>query len=159
MAELAFENETARIAIERNVVVAAWFQEPRVPLELREMERAGKKVSSKYKGKSALFNVILSGKPSFSEEVRNEVNRITSDDTLFTAATAHVILVEGFVGSAVRAFLATALVISRTKTPNKTFNEIDLAAKWVKERLEAEKMDGWTEADLVTFVKYTTARK
>lgn len=155
MAELAFENETARIAIERNVVVAAWFTEPRVPLELREMERAGKKVSSKYKGKSALFNVILSGKPSFSEEVRSEVNRITSDDTLFTAATAHVILVEGFVGSAVRAFLATALVVSRTKTPNRTFNDVDLAAKWVKERLDAVKTDGWTEADLVTFVRYT----
>ncbi len=130
-----------------------------MPLELREMERAGKKVSSKYKGKSALFNVIISGKPSFSEEVRNEVNRITSDDTLFSAASAHVILVEGFIGSAVRAFLATALVVSRTKTPNKTFNDVDLAAKWVKERLEASNTETWAEADLVAFVKYTTARK
>jgi phage baseplate assembly protein W len=38
MAEIFFENETARIAIERNVVVAAWFQEPRVPLELVKAE-------------------------------------------------------------------------------------------------------------------------
>ncbi len=159
MAEIFFENETARIAIERNVVVAAWFQEPRVPLELREMERAGKKVSAKNKGTSALFNVIISGKPSFSEEVRNEVNRITADETLFTAATAHVILVEGFIGSAVRAFLATALVVSRTKTPNKTFGDLETAAKWVKERLDAVKTEGWTEGDLVAFVSYTIGRK
>ena len=155
MAEVFFENETARISIERNVVVAAWFTEPREPKELREMERAGKKVSSKYKGASALFNVIVSGKPSFSEEVRNEVNRITSDDTLFAAATAHVILVEGFIGSAVRAFLATALVISRTKTPNKTFGDAPSAVKWVKERLDAAKSDAWSEDDLKTFVDYS----
>ena len=143
-----FENETARISVDRNVVVAAWFQEPRVPKELREMERAGKKVSSKYKD-GALFNVIISGKPSFSEEVRNEVNRITSDDTLFTAATAHVILVEGFIGSAVRAFLATALMVSRTKTPNKTFGDVASAVKWVQGRCE-----GWTEGDLATLVDH-----
>jgi hypothetical protein len=159
LAELFFENETARIAIERNVVVAVWMQEPRVPAELREMERAGKKAALRYKGQSALFNVIISGRPSFSEEVRTEVNRITSDDTLFTAATAHVILVEGFVGSAVRAFLATALVVSRTKTPNKTFGDVSLAAKWVNERLDAVKVDGWNEADLVTFVNFTIGKK
>ena len=153
MAELAFENDTARIAIDRNVVVAAWFQEPRVPKELREMERAGKKVSSKYKNAGALFNVIISGKPSFSEEVRNEVNRITSDDTLFTAATAHVILVEGFIGSAVRAFLATALVVSRTKTPNKTFGDVASSVRWVKERLEAT-TETWTEGDLAALVDH-----
>ncbi len=159
MSELAFENETARIAIERNVVVAVWLQEPRVPAELREMERAGKKAALRHKGQSALFNVIISGRPSFSEEVRGEVNRITSDDTLFTAATAHVILVEGFVGSAVRAFLTTALVVSRTKTPNKTFGDVGVAAKWVNERLTAAKVDGWNEADLVTFVNFTIGRK
>jgi hypothetical protein len=152
MAETVFENETARISVDRNVVVAAWFQEPRVSKELREMERAGKKVSSKYKNAAALFNVIISGKPSFSEEVRNEVTRITSDDTLFTAATAHVILVEGFIGSAVRAFLATALVVSRTKTPNKTFGDLPASVKWVKERLDASSTEAWSEGDLAAFV-------
>jgi hypothetical protein len=155
MAEVFFENETARISIERNVVVAAWLQEPREPKELREMERAGKKAASKYKDATALFNVIISGRPSFSEEVRSEVTRITSDDTIFAAATAHVILVEGFIGSAVRAFIATALVVSRTKTPNKTFGDIDAAVKWVKERLDVAKTEPWTEADLKTFVAYS----
>jgi hypothetical protein len=123
------------------------------------MERAGKKVSAAYKGGGVLFNVIISGKPSFSEEVRSEVNRITSDDTLYTAATAHVILVEGFIGSAVRAFLATALVVSRTKTPNKTFGDLPSAVKWVKERCDATKQGSpaesgmtWAEGDLAAFV-------
>lgn len=154
MAEVLFENETARISVDRNVVVAAWFQEPRGPKELREMERAGKKVSSKYKDGSVLFNVIISGKPSFSEEVRNEVNRITSDDTLFRAATAHVILIDGFIGSAVRAFLATALVVSRTKTPNKTFGDLPSAVKWAKERCDASKTQAWVEGDLAAFVDH-----
>ena len=98
--------------------------------------------------------MIISGKPSFSEEVRSEVNRITADDTLFSAATAHVILVEGFIGSAVRAFIATALVVSRTKTPNKTFGDVPSSAKWVKQRLDTTKTEPWAEGDLAAFVSH-----
>lgn len=154
---IAFENATARIAISRNVVTAIWFDAPRVKTELREMERAGKRVQAQYKQGSALFNVIVSGTPSFSQEVRDEVTRITADDTLFNLASAHVLLVDGLVGSAVRAFLSTALLLSRTKTPNKVFANVKTSAGWVCERLTAGS-ESWKVEDLVAFVEGTLAK-
>lgn len=151
---IAFENVTARIAHDRNVAVVVWFDAPRTALELLEMEKVGKKLLAQYKESTALFNVIVSGTPSFSEEVRKEVTRITADDTLFALASAHVLLVEGFVGSAVRAFVSTALVVSRTKTPNKVFADVDGAATWVKPKLDTGPVV-WTPGDLVGLVRRT----
>ncbi len=151
MATIAFENPTARIASDRNVAVAVWRDAPRAPLELREMERVGKRIAAQHGG-SALFNVIVGGTPSFSEEVRNEVTRITADETIFSLASAHVLLVDGLVGSAVRAFLSTALLLSRTKTPNKVFAGVEPATKWVRERLAGGSI-AWTEAELAALVR------
>lgn len=153
MAEtLAFENETARITHDRNVAVTVWFDAPRVKLELLEMEKVGRKISSQYKEATALFNVVVSGTPSFNDEVRREVTRISADDTLYALGSAHVLLVQGFVGSAVRAFLSTALTLSRTKTPNKVFGDLDGAASWVKGQLDKSPVV-WTPGDLVGLVR------
>jgi len=153
---IAFENATARIAVDRNVVAVCWRDAPRGPTELREMERAGKRLGTQYKNGTALFNVIVSGTPSFSEDVRNEVTRITSDDDLFSLANAHVLLVEGLVASAVRAFLSTALLLSRTKSPNRVFAEVDGAVGWVDERIRSGPVV-WTRGDLRAFVERTIA--
>ncbi len=149
---ITFENATVRMAVSRNVVVAVWFDAPRAATELREFERAGKKTSAQYGKDTALFNVIVSGKPSFSQEVRDEVTRITSNDTLFALASAHVLLVEGLVASAVRAFLSTALLLSRTSTPNKVFADVPSAAHWVNEKIVAGP-EQWTEPELVALVQ------
>jgi hypothetical protein len=154
METLAFENEVARITYDRNVAVTAWFDAPRAALELREMEKVGKKISAQYKESTALFNVIVSGTPSFNDEVRKEVTRISADDTLYALGSAHVLLVEGFVGSAVRAFLSTALTLARAKTPNKVFADVDGAATWVKGQLEKGPVV-WTPGDLVGLVRRT----
>ncbi len=147
MNKLAFENATVSIAVERNVAAVVWREAPQNTVELREMERAGKRIAAHYKKGSALFNIIVSGKPSFSQEVRDEVTRITSNDVIFNLASAHVLLVDGLVGSAVRAFLSTALLLSRSSTPNKVFGNLDTAAGWVKEKLEAGS-EPWTHAEL-----------
>jgi hypothetical protein len=154
---VAFENATARVAYDRNVAVTAWFDAPRVPLELREMEKMGRKLSSQYKDGTALFNVIVSGTPSFSEEVRKEVTRISADDTLYALGSAHVMLVEGFVASAVRAFMSTALMLSRTKTPNKVFANLDDAATWLKSQLDKGPVV-WTPGDLVALMRQTITK-
>ena len=151
---VTFENEIARIAHDRNVAVVVWFDAPRVKRELLEMEKVGKKIFAQYKESTALFNVIVSGTPSFSEEVRKEVMRITSDDTLFALASAHVLLLQGFVASAVRAFVSTALVLSRTTTPNKVFADVEGAAAWVMTRVEKGPVV-WTPGDLVGMVRRT----
>ncbi len=151
---LAFENEVARITYDRNVAATAWFDAPRTKLEILEMEKVGKKISAQYKDATALFNVIVSGTPSFNDEVRKEVTRISGDDTLYALGSAHVLLVQGFVGSAVRAFVSTALTLGRAKTPNKVFGDVDGAATWLKGQLDKGPVV-WTPGDLVGLVRRT----
>jgi hypothetical protein len=155
--KLEYDYATARIAYDRNVAVTVWFDAPRVKLELLEMEKVGRKISSQYKGTTVLFNVVVSGTPSFSEEVRKEVTRISADDTLYALGSAHVLLVEGFVASAVRAFMSTALTLSRTKTPNKVFANLDEAATWAKSQLDKGPVV-WMPGDLVALVRQTITK-
>lgn len=75
--EIVFENATARISAMRNVVVVCWADAPRTTVELREFEKAGKRVSAQHDRRAIFANVIVSGTPSFSQEVRDEVTRLT----------------------------------------------------------------------------------
>ncbi len=148
---LNFENRILRLGVERNVCVVCWRDAPTV-LELREMAKAGKRLALEHKKGSALFSVILGGTPSFPEDVREEVGVIVRDDSLFTLAAAHVILVTGLAGAAVRAFLSTAFLLSRPNTPNKVFADIKASAQWAHKQLETGSVI-WSEAELVDFVE------
>ena len=147
---LNFENEILRLGVERNVCVVAWRNAPTV-LELREMHKTGKRLQLEHKKGSALFSVILGGTPAFPQDVRDEVGVIVRDDHVFTLAAAHVILVTGLAGAAVRAFLSTAFLLSRPSTPNKVFADIATSVKWVHEKLEVGSVI-WSEAELLDLV-------
>lgn len=149
--EVLFENATARIAAARNVVVAAWADAPRTTVELREFEKAGKRVSTQFEKRAVFANVILSGTPSFSQEVRDEVTRLTRTP-MFHLGTAQIILVQGLAGVAVRAFLATSFILSRTKIPNKVFGDLDFGVDWLHGRL-CEGPVEWKRDAVYDFVK------
>lgn len=140
------EEGSLRITTERNVSVVAWRDAPTVK-QLRAFEREGHALEKRFPKRCGLFNVILSGKPDFSSEVRAETNRIGALGDMYTLATAHVILVEGLVGSAVRAFLATSMLVSKPPTPTKVFGDKDLAVAWVLGRI-AEAGEPWTSVQL-----------
>ncbi len=149
--EVVFENETARIAARENVLVVRWADAPRTTFELKEFEKAGRRVSGDFQKRAVFANVIVSGTPKFSQEVRDEVARLTSSP-MFHLGTAQIILVDGLAGVAVRAFLSTAFLISRTKAPNKVFGDLGYGVDWMHARLE----DGpvaWSRDDLAGFVK------
>ncbi len=154
--EVMFQNETARIAASRNVVVVAWADAPRTVVELREFEKAGKRVSAAFDKKAIFANVIISGTPSFSQEVRDEVTRMTRTP-MFHLGTAQIILVQGLAGVAVRAFLSTSFLLSRTKIPNKVFGDLDFGVDWLHGRL-CEGPADWKRDDLLAFVKRTIDR-
>ena len=153
---VAFENETARIATRDNVLVVRWADAPRTTVELKEFAKTGKLVADRF-GKRAVFaNVIVSGTPSFSQEVRDEVARLTATP-MFHLGTAQIILVQGLAGVAVRAFLSTAFLVSRAKAPNKVFGDLTYGIDWMHARLR-EGPVSWTREALAAFVESIVGR-
>ena len=150
MAEIAHEEGIFRITKERNVAVAAWRDAPSVQ-QMRAFERVGLAMSKAHPKGTALFNVVLSGTPNFSTELRDETTRISARNDMFKLATAHLVLVEGFVGVAVRAFLTTSVLLAKTPTPTKVFSSKELAADWVHGLLEPSG-EKWTRDQLLALV-------
>ncbi len=155
--EVLFENETARIAALDNVLVVRWADAPRTTFELKEFEKAGKRLAGEYDKRAVFANVIVSGTPSFSQEVRDEVARLTSSP-MFHLGTAQIILVEGLAGVAVRAFLNTAFLLSRAKAPNKVFGDLGYGIEWMHARLR-EGPVSWVRDELADFVKKSVDAK
>lgn len=149
--EIVFENATARIGTDRNVLVLRWAEAPKTVTELREFEKVGRKLTSAYDKKAVFANVIVSGTPSFSQEARDEVTRLTRTP-MFHLGTAQIILVQGLAGVAVRAFLSTSFLLARNKTPNKVFGDVDFGVDWLLGRLR-EGPVAWTRPELAGFVK------
>jgi len=151
MPEIAHEEGIFRITKERNVAVAAWRDAPSVA-QMRAFERVGLAMSRAHPAGTALFNVVLSGTPNFSNELRDETTRISARKDMFTLATAHLVLVEGFVGVAVRAFLTTSMLLGKTSTPTKVFGKKDLAVDWVHGLLDPTGKT-WTKEQLLALVE------
>ncbi len=141
---------TLRITQQRNVAVAAWRDAPTVA-QFRVFEREGRAMTRRYPKGAALFNVVLSGKPDFSSEVRAETARINGLGDIFVLGAAHVILVTGLVGAAVRAYLSTSMLVTRPVTPTKVFGEKRPAAEWLLERLTTSG-ETWSVDQLVQLV-------
>jgi hypothetical protein len=139
-----------RLTAERNVLVGAWRDAPTVPA-LRALERAGQDWAKKYPAGTALLNLALSGTPNFSSEVRTETSRVSARPDIFVLATAHVVLVSGLVGAAIRAFLSTSLLLAKSTRPTKVFGDKAIASDWVKTQL-APSGETWTRAELVALI-------
>ncbi len=153
MARELFKDHILRMTQERNCVLAAWYDAPTVP-QLREFARAGKEIRRTY-DQLALFNVVLSGKPSFSQEVREETARMTRSESIFNLATAHLVLVEGLAGAATRAFLSTMVLVGRPRTPTKVFADREGAAAWIHGFCREGK-ERWTREELFQFLTTET---
>ena len=151
MVEIAHEEGIFRITKDRNVAVAAWRDAPSVQ-QMRAFERVGLAMSKAHPKGTALFNVVLSGTPNFSTELRDETTRISARSDMFRLATAHLVLVEGFVGVAVRAFLGTSVLLGKAPTPTKVFGDTGLAVDWVLKLLEPSG-EKWTKAQLLALVE------
>jgi hypothetical protein len=91
---------------------------------------------------TGFLNLIVSGTPRFSEEVRNELAEMARQRQVPELGTAHIVAVDGFRGTAVRAFLGTLFILSRPKTPTKVFGNGHDAGRWLAPLLGR----GWTPA-------------
>lgn len=131
---IEYEDGTCRILTDRNVGVIAWRDAPTM-LQLRAHDRVGKQLGRAYEG-TLLLSLVHSGTPNFTPEVTEETKRILAQDRFYDLGVARVLLVGGLGGVAARAFLSTALLVSRSPRPTRVFGNVRDAADWSCEMLK-----------------------
>ena len=152
MAELetVHTDSTLRIVISRNVQANVWSNAPTVE-QMRLFGRVGVAQMRPHPRGTGLLNLIVGGTPSFSEAVRAETVKLVKQPGIFSLGAAHLVLVGGFTGTAVRAFLSTVLLLGRPPCPNKVFGDPETAAAWLAPLL-AQGAERWSQAELIALV-------
>lgn len=130
------------------VFVAVWNDAPELS-QMLAMAEHGRAFESAH-GPAALVNIAADGKPSFSDDVRRIAVELTRDATLFQLARAHVVLMTGFTGIAVRSFINTFLLLGKPPRPTRMLASIDDASAWLPAFLPT---DSWTPEALADAVQ------
>lgn len=116
------------------LVVCVWTEAPTLD-EVGDMERAGQSQARLNGGKAALLNVIVSGRPKFSDEVRAKVKRMTQQGQPFNWVVAHLILIDGLAGAGIRAFLTTGTLFARSEIPKRVFGKRPECTHWLAHQM------------------------
>ena len=124
--ETVHADAVLRIVVSRNIQVNLWLDAPQ-PEQVRVFSRTGAVQARRHPRGAALVNLMVSGTPSFSEEVRDGIVKLMKEPDTFRLGAAHVVLLDGFSGTAVRAFLSTVMLIGRPPIPNKVFGDAESA--------------------------------
>ena len=135
MLESFYKDETLTVAFAPRLIVAVWRDAPTFPQMLR-LRAASEEQRRRAADGAALLNLVLSGTPSFSNDVRKEATSQTQATSGWGIANAHVVLVDGFRGVAVRSFFGTMMLLARTDVPTKVFGELETAVRWVAPLME-----------------------
>lgn len=142
--ELMFQDEALRLVGSRNVQVAVWRASPQMHHidELKKGFHRRRAIGPR----TGLMNVVTSiHRVSFSDGVRKSVADLTKEAE-GQLGTAHVIEAGGLVGVTTRTFLSTVQLLTRSKTPEKTFDSIDSALGWWLDCLNADpQCPHWSE--------------
>ncbi|MEZ4298611.1 MAG: hypothetical protein R3B70_26905 [Polyangiaceae bacterium] len=144
--EILHEDATTRVLSRRNLVVTVWSSAP-TAAQFRIFSRVSERFVKARPAGTALLSVALRGVPNFSESAREEVVQMVKNRSLYTLGTAHLILVPGLAGAAVRAFLSTVTLIARPAAPTRSFGEKNAAVTWLHGQLRRGPEE-WTEKEL-----------
>ncbi len=136
-----------RMGYSRNLLVAEWFGMMDIA-HVRAMHREMKGIAGRYPRQLGMFNVIAAGKPNFPEDVRGALTQLLADKDLHGCGAAHVILLDGMAGVAVRAFISTVVLLGRPPTPQRIFAGPSAAAAWFAPQLSAGGQ-AWTAEDIL----------
>lgn len=154
--KLVYEDETLRQGVSRNIHVAVWFDAPTID-QMHAYGRCARRVYARYRGQSAFFNLVVDGRPTFSNEVRKAAADYTGKG-LHQIGAAHVVLVPGFLGVSTRAFFSTMLLLGRPPNPTKVFADIESAALWQAANLAVFPDEEWNPGDIVDVCRKLTLR-
>lgn len=140
---LVWQSDDALIAVERELIVTRWTGPP-TARQLEALasvhERCGREV--------AILDVVVDvrGRPSVDAAVRAQLVRLIGAHGARTVGVAHVVMLDGLVGTAVRSFFGAIEMVSGTRTPTSTFDDVDGAAPWLAGKLGAP---SWTREDVM----------
>jgi len=118
---------------------AVWEDAPRME-QMRALAEHGRRFEEAH-GPLALMNIAAAGTPKFPDDVRRIAAEFTADPSLFQLARAHVILMTGFVGVAVRAFINTFILLGKPPRPTRMLPSIEAASQWLPQHIQ---QDRWT---------------
>lgn len=146
-AGLHHDDEILRILVRDNLCVARWLDTP-TALHFTVITSAMK--AANVGGRAALLNVVdAPGKmPRFTDELRQAGAAMSKAIDPLTAATAHVVLLDGLVGTSVRMFLSTLSLLSRRAGITSTFGAVDEGARWLAAQPQVPRR--WTAAELLS---------
>lgn len=140
--KVRYEDRTLRIAQVDNLFLACWSDAPTGP-QMRQLGEHSRAFQDEHGPDTAMWDAIVAGTPKFAAEVRDEAASLTADEELFPLGTAHVVLLDGFKGTATRAFLTTAMLLGRPRHATKVFGNLDSAARWINECLQRGPDRNW----------------
>jgi len=145
---IPYQDDTLRVGVAENLTIAVWYDAPTLP-QMEVVHRIDTEKRRVVEGGLGFVNVIVSGVPRFTKDVREEVARqvALADDR--DRALAHLILVEGLAGTATRAFLNTASLLARSRHPTKVFSEIEPTARFLTEHLDGEGGTRWSVEEML----------
>ncbi len=130
-----FEDDRAAFFAKEGLFVAVWHDAPRMK-QMRALGETGNRWESEH-GSTALMNIAADGVPKFPEDVRAIATEYTRDPDLFQVARAHVVLMSGFAGIAVRAFINTFLLLGNPPRPTRMLSSVDAAAQFLAPHMPA----------------------
>lgn len=123
-----------RIVSFRSVLITVWSDAPDVT-QIRAYAKIAPHFCASRPGGTALLNAIIRGTPVFPERVRDETVKVMRMRGVFRSGVAHVITVGGFAGTATRAFLSTAILVGRPKSPSRVFGVPAEGCEWLAARV------------------------
>jgi hypothetical protein len=145
--ETLYTDADVQISAHRNLLIVAFSDAPAAE-HLRECGRIARVLTRKYPGGIGLLDLVLSGTPRFSNEMRDEAVKLSRDPALFRQGVADVVLIPGLIGVATRSFLSTVSLLSRSPNPRSAFGTLEAADAWLVPRL-SDAGERWTKGDLV----------
>lgn len=128
MASVESSADVVRITTIGPLVVAAWHGPP--SRAAAEHLRGALLVAAAAHGRIALLDLVVAGRPTFSEDARSAIVALMRE-VACDHGVAHVILLRGIAGTAVRMFLNGALLLARPASPTKAFDELEAALVWL----------------------------
>lgn len=129
-----FRDERVGFYGQDRLFVAVWDDAPRLP-QMQALAKHGREFETEA-GPTALLNIAADGHPEFPDEVRRIAAELTRDPMLFQVARAHVILMTGFAGVAVRAFINTFLLLGNPRKPTRMLSSVNAAAQWLPQFID-----------------------
>ena len=133
--ETFYRDDIVHMVLGRRLIVCAWRDAPSMT-QVKALRRINVDARRRLGDDGVAYcNVVISGTPVFASEVRDEITAISRDFGKRGVAQAHLILMEGFAGTAVRAFLSTVNLIARPSVPNKVSGDRREVEEWLLEKM------------------------